>query len=338
MDMAYLDNLLICLPYMAVLWVYAGLILLRIIRKYKELNYVINELIIFGCYMGVSFFLPIMMVIPGWSMLIQLLSIGLLLIIPFLEYRRIKKWAQNGEVDKIKARNYEAFIAQFPAEYTPARDIRRKLYHVFIPLIIIICYSVALALGGFNGLTADEFGRFLIFNIGFVLVNFFTLGDLFRLNNFKLLPPWAVDLFTSAMKKKELNCYSSPDGTIMAIALFFILPFPIFASIAMLIGVSDAVASLVGKNLGKIKLKAGSDKKLEGTIAGALVGIVSTLLLCFIFQPNWAWYAIILLALVAGGVFALFDYLDLPKINDNLSVPIVAGLLMGLVAWGFGLL
>ena len=37
-------------------------------------------------------------------------------------------------------------------------------------------------------------------------------------------------------------------------------------------------------------------------------------------------------------VFALFDYLDLPKINDNLSVPIVAGILMGLVAWGFGLL
>jgi len=338
MNMAYLDNLLICLPYMAVIWVYAGLILLRIIRKYKELNYIINELIIFGCYMGVSFLLPIMMVIPAWSVLIQLLVVGLLLIIPLIEYRHIKKWEQNGEVEKIKARDYEAFIAQFPAEYTTARDIRRKLYHVFIPLIIIICYSAALAIGEFNGVTSDQFGRFLIFNIGFALVTLFTLGDLFRLYNFKYLPGWAVNLFTSAMKKKELNSYSSPDGTIMAIALFFILPFPIFASIAMLIGVSDAVASLVGKNLGKIKLKAGSDKKLEGTIAGALVGIVATLLLCFIFQPDWAWYVIALLTLVAGGVFALFDYLDLPKINDNLSVTIVAGLLMGLIAWGFGLL
>ncbi|MDD1777884.1 MAG: hypothetical protein LUQ65_06905 [Candidatus Helarchaeota archaeon] len=336
--MAYLDNLLICLPYMAVIWVYAGLILLRIIRKYKELNYVLNELIIFGCYMGVSFLLPIMMVTPAWSVLIQLLVVGLLLIIPLMEYRHIKKWEQNGEVEKIKARDYGVFIAQFPAEYTTARDIRRKLYHVFIPLIIIICYSVALALGGFMGMNGDQFGRFLIFNIGFALVTLFTLGDLFRLYNFKLLPLWAVNMFTSAMKKKELNSYSSPDGTIMAIALFFVLPFPIFASIAMLIGVSDAVASLVGKNLGKIKLKAGSDKKLEGTIAGALVGIVATFLLCFIFQPGWAWYVIVLLALVAGGVFALFDYLDLPKINDNLSVTIVAGLLMGVIAWGFGLL
>jgi len=336
--MAYLDNFLICLPYMAVIWVYAGLILLRIIKKYNELNYVINELIIFGCYIGVSFFLPVMMVKPDWSVLIQLLVVGLLLIIPFIEYLRIRKWTQNAEFDKINARDYEAFIMRFPAEYTSARDIKRKLYHAFIPLIIIVCYSVALSLGGFNGLTADEYGRFLIFNIGFALVNFFTLGDLFRLNNFKCLPPWAVGLFTSSMKKKELNSYSSPDGTIMAIALFFILPFPIFASIAMLIGASDAMASLVGKNLGKIDLKLGSDKKLEGTIAGALVGIVSTLLLCFIFRPDWVWYAIILLALVAGGVFTLFDYLDLPKINDNLSVPIIAGLLMGLIAWGFGLL
>jgi dolichol kinase len=338
MDMAYLDDLWMSLPYMAVLWVYAGLILLRIIKKHKELNYVINELIIFGCYLVVSFLLPLMMVIPGWSVLIQLLSVGLLLIIPLIEYRHIKKWEQNGELDKIKARDYAAFIADFPAEYSSSRDLKRKLYHVFIPLIIIICYSLALALGGFAGMDYDPFGRFLIFNLGFVLVNFFTLGDLFRLNNFKLLPPWAVGLFTSAMKRKELESYSSPDGTIMAIALFFVLPFPIFASIAMLIGVSDAVASLVGKNLGKIKLKEGSDKKLEGTIAGALVGVVSTLLLCFIFQPTWAWYAVILLALVAGGVFALFDYLDLVKINDNLSVPIVAGLLMGLLAWSFGLL
>jgi len=336
--MGYMDNILISLPYMAVIWVYAGLILLRIVRKYKELNYIMNELIIFGCYMGVSFLLPIMMVKPEWSVPIQLLVVGLLLIIPFIEYLRLRKWTQDAEFDKINERDYELFIMRFPEEYTSARDIRRKIYHAFIPIIIIVSYSIALALGGFAGLSGEDFGRFLIFNIGFALVNFFTLGDLFRLYNFKLLPKWAVQLFTSAMKKKELNSYSSPDGTIMAIALFFILPFPIFASIAMLIGVSDAMASLVGKNYGKRYLKLNSDKKLEGTIAGVVIGIVSTLVLCFIFKPNWAWYVNILLALIAGGVFMLFDYLDLSTINDNLSVPIVAGVLMWVIAYGVGVL
>ncbi|HUX98369.1 MAG TPA: hypothetical protein VMV49_02330 [Candidatus Deferrimicrobium sp.] len=336
--MAYLDNFLICLPYILVILTYAGLILLRIIRKFRELNYLWNELIIFGSYIVVAFLLPLMMFLPLWSGLIQLGSIALLLIIPFIEYIRIRRWTAAAEFEKIDERDYEQFIIRFPEEYTSARDIRRKLYHVLIPIIVITFYSIGISSGGFNGLTGDEFGRFLIFNIGFVLVNVFTLGDLLRLYNFKYLPGWGVHLFTSAMKKKELNSYSSPPGTIIAIALFFPLPFPIFASVAMLIGVSDSMASLIGKNFGKRYLKLDSDKKLEGTIAGVVTGIIATLVLCYVFSPGWPWYVPILLALTAGGVFALFDYIDHPTINDNLSVPIVAGVLMALIAFGFGLL
>jgi dolichol kinase len=335
--MAYVDMFLKCLPYIAVIWVYAALILLRIIRKFKELDYKWNELLIFGCYIAVSLLLPYMIYLPGWTILIQLVAVGGLLIIPLIEYLRIRAWAKEAEYEKINERDYELFIMRFPEEYTTGRDIRRKLYHALIPLIILVCYAVALALGGISGLTGDQFGRFLIFNIGFVLVNLFTLGDLVRLYNFKYLPGWAVHLFTSAMKKKELNSYSSPPGTIVVIAIFFVLPFPIFASIAMLIGISDSLASLVGKSFGKRYLKSGSDKKLEGTIVGALSGIVATLILCLIFTPYWPWYTIILLSLTAGGVFALFDYIDSKSINDNLSVPIVAGILMWLIAYGFAL-
>jgi dolichol kinase len=335
--MSYLDSFIVLLPYIAVLWVYAGLILLRIIRKYGELEYKLNEIIMVGCYIAVSLLLPFMVVLPGWTVVIQLAIIGVLLIIPFIEYLRIKKWKANAEFDKINDRDYDMFILRFPTEYTSDRDIRRKLYHALIPIIILICYSVALAMGGAAGMTGDEFGRFLIFNIGFILVNLFTLGDLLRLYNFKYLPGWGVQLFTSAMKKKELNSYSSPPGTIVAISVFFALPFPIFASIAMLIGISDSLASLIGKNFGKRFLKADSDKKVEGTIAGAVSGIVATLILCFIFSPSWPWYAIVLLSLTAGGIFALFDYIDHPTINDNLSVPIVSGVLMWLIAYGFAL-
>ncbi len=336
--MAYIDSFLILLPYILVLWVYAGLILLRIIRKFKELEYLWNELIMVGCYVVVGLLLPYMVVSPGWTLLIQFIAIGCLLIIPLIEYLHIRKWTENAEFEKINERDYELFIVRFPSEYTSDRDIRRKLYHALIPIIILIFYSIALSMGGLGVLDGDQFGRFLIFNIGFVLVNLFTLGDLLRLYNFKYLPGWGVNLFTSAMKKKELNSYSSPPGTIVAIAIFFIFPFPIFASIAMLIGISDSLASLIGKNYGKRFLKVDSDKKLEGTLAGVIAGVVATLILCFIFAPSWPWYVNVLLALIAGGVFALFDYLDFNKINDNLSVPIVAGTLMGLVAFGFGIL
>ncbi len=330
--MAYLDNLLICLPYMLVLFAFAGLILLRIIREFKELEYKWNELLIFGCFVSVSLLFPLMADLPGWTILIQMLVLGGLFIIPLMEYLRIRKWTKECNFDKINERDYEEFIRVFPEEYTSGRDVRRKLYHALIPIIVIAGYSLGLSLGG------DSIGRFIILNIGFALVTLFTLGDLLRLYNFKYLPGWGVNLFTSAMKKKELRSYSSPPGTIVAISIFFVLPFPIFAAVAMLIGASDSMASLVGKNYGKRILKAGSDKKVEGTIAGTIVGIASTLVLCFVFRPDWAWYASILLALTAGGVFALFDYIDHPKINDNLSVPIVAGLLMWLIAYGFNLL
>ena len=330
--MGYVENLWIVLPYMLVLFSFAGLILLRIIRKFKELRYIWNELVIFGCFITVGLFFPLIVELPEWTVLIQMLVFGGLFIIPLIEYLQIRKWTKECEFEKIDERDYETFIKQFPEEYTSDRDIRRKLYHALIPIIVVIGYSVGLYMGG------ASIGRFIVLNIGFALVTLFTLGDLLRLYNFKYLPEWGVQLFTSAMKKKELRSYSSPPGTIVAISIFFILPFPIFASVAMLIGVSDSLASLVGKNYGKKFLKVGSDKKVEGTIAGVIVGIVSTLALCFVFRPDWVWYASILLALTAGGVFALFDYIDHPTINDNLSVPIVAGLLMWLIAYGFGLL
>ncbi len=330
--MGYIENLWICLPYMLVLFTFAGLILLRIFRKYKELEYIWNELLIFGCFITVGILFPLMVRLPEWTILIQLLVAGGLLLIPFYEYLRIKKWKEMGNIYKINERDYNKFIKDFPEEYTSGRDVRRKLYHALIPLVVIMGYSIGLYIGG------DEIGRFMIFNIGFALVTLFTTGDLLRLYNFKFLPEWGVNLFTSAMKKKELQSYSSPPGTIVAIAIFFVLPFPIFASVAMLIGVSDSMASLVGKNFGKRNLKGNSEKKLEGTIAGVVLGIISTLILCFIFSPSWPWYANILLALTAGGVFALFDYIDHPTINDNLSVPIVAGILMGLIAYAFGFL
>jgi len=79
--MSYLDSFLVLLPYVAVLWVYAGLILLRIIRKYRELEYKLNELIMVGCYITVSLLLPFMVVLPGWTVLARWL-------VPALSARR----------------------------------------------------------------------------------------------------------------------------------------------------------------------------------------------------------------------------------------------------------
>ncbi|MFX1293590.1 MAG: hypothetical protein ACFFD2_01840 [Promethearchaeota archaeon] len=49
-------------------------------------------------------------------------------------------------------------------------------------------------------------------------------------------------------------------------------------------------------------------------------------------------FVIILLALNTGNIFALFDYIDHPTINDNFSIPLIVGVLISLIAYGFGIL
>lgn len=106
------------------------------------------------------------------------------------------------------------------------------------------------------------------------------------------------------------------------IVLFF---FPVEIALAglMILSLGDGVAPLFG-SFGKIQYVNNKRKTLEGVAAGVLVGSLGA----WLFVP---WYEALLAALFSMGL----EGLDLKvlgwKIDDNLLVPVVAGIVIWLV-------
>ena len=98
-------------------------------------------------------------------------------------------------------------------------------------------------------------------------------------------------------------------------SLFAIIIFPetiAFVCIVVL-AISDAVSTLIGKTYGKHKL-------WQSSAEGSLAFFISTLLIMFLFAPEKA-------LLVAFGV-TLVEML--PHIDDNLTIPLSVGVLLTL--------
>jgi glycerol-3-phosphate acyltransferase PlsY len=88
----------------------------------------------------------------------------------------------------------------------------------------------------------------------------------------------------------------------------------------------DVAATTIGQRFGKTKI---GNKSLEGTVAFVLAALFGGYLLSFA-EPGISLGIMILGALVAAGV----ELLPLP-LNDNLTIPLLAGAAMELaLRWG----
>ena len=81
------------------------------------------------------------------------------------------------------------------------------------------------------------------------------------------------------------------------------------------LAVGDPVAGIVGTLFGRIRLKG---KAVEGAVANLAV---SFLLINLVVESPW-------IALVGASAGAAVELAPIPKVDDNLSVPIVSGLAM----------
>lgn len=107
-------------------------------------------------------------------------------------------------------------------------------------------------------------------------------------------------------------------ASVLTIVLF---PPTIAAAALIIFLVGDAFAALVGRPLGRTRLGR-TGKSLEGTLAFIATAFVSTLPV-----PDLTWPTILIGALVGAGA----ELLPGP-INDNLRIPLLAGLAMLLAA------
>ncbi len=151
------------------------------------------------------------------------------------------------------------------------------------------------------------------------------LVDLLRARN-KVFQSFFMALFGRMLRPKEQEGGMTASTVVLASAALTIMVFRTEIAVAALVFLSlgDSSAALVGRHFGVTPLFGG--RTLEGSLA-ALVACLgaSWPLLALAGRQNWAltpW------GLLAGSIAAvLAELVDIP-LDDNLRIPIIAGLVM----------
>jgi dolichol kinase len=235
-------------------------------------------------------------------------------------------------------RDYMKYCKKFNENWID--DLRsefgRKMLHLFTSSIIFIFWTIGTFLKSFGilksiGLDLYSFSYWWIITIGFAFVFMFQIADLARLNKFYMLPNWAKKWYLS-MRQDELDTFIGSTPLVLSFVPFIFSPFPIFASVALITTVADAIACLIGKKFGSHNLKKDSNKTLEGFLAGGLSSFVIVIFIMIIYN-NYILISsvkILLMALTSMLIFLLIDFFT-KNISDNILNPIFTGLAMWII-------
>ena len=162
---------------------------------------------------------------------------------------------------------------------------------------------------------------------------FFMIGIPFAiiLEFFRLSPNMGIPfyrLFIKSLRPSEQHnvghYYYFIFGIFMA-SIF--LPIACTFGILCLLCFGDTFASIIGKKIGKHKIKWESEKSWEGTIGGSIITFITSY-----FFVGWE------LAIILTLIFGIFDIFtpNLLKISDNLLYPLLAGIILYLIVVIFG--
>ncbi|MFH1072924.1 MAG: phosphatase PAP2 family protein [Nanoarchaeota archaeon] len=185
-------------------------------------------------------------------------------------------------------------------EYTV--EIKRQVLHIFYGAFMVLL----LHLGYIN-----RFGVIVIIIVGLVL-SFISMKRKLPLID------WFLQNFDRNDKFPGWGAITFFIGILMVLYLF---PLNIALASIMILTFGDSVATLVGKLWGKMRNPLNKKKTVEGTLAGMLFGAVGAVL-----------FVSLSAAVIASIIAMLFEAIDgtYIKINDNILVPLVAGIVMKL--------
>lgn len=206
-------------------------------------------------------------------------------------------------------------------------EINRKLLHIFSGTLIPAGIFYIPLIEGYSPLTP------------IIILGVFTVGSIFfeylRFRNAALQRVFA-SIGSGVLRSSERNTLTGSTYIFMSAFLCSVIfmdhPHIAFIALSLFI-LGDAAAALVGISIGRIKI---GKKSLEGSAACFFLG----LLLFFFVYPQIpllldSWLGVvplplIIIASLSNTLFELFpiSFGNRLKINDNLSVPLITGIVL----------
>jgi dolichol kinase len=135
---------------------------------------------------------------------------------------------------------------------------------------------------------------------------------------------WFLSFFKPLLRGGEVSHFTGTGYTLVgALIAFLVFPRDIAVVAVSFLAVGDAMATVVGKRIGKTRL-LGKGKTLEGS----LTCFISCLMVGIIYYFIGLDVGLLAIAVGALGA-AIIEAIPLPfPLNDNLTIPVFAGLVM----------
>jgi dolichol kinase len=232
-------------------------------------------------------------------------------------------------------RDYTEFCKEIKENrvYDLKSDIGRKLLHLFTVFVIFFFWILGIILENlgifspYGGLDAYSFAYWLTITIGFAFVIMFQIADLTRLNCFYSIPNWARNWYCKSMKDDEIETFVASTPMVLSFVPFIFLPFPLFATIALITAGADGAAAVIGMKFGNHKFNSNSKKTIEGYIAGGVSTFLIVIVMYIIFQDilDYDFIRALWMAIVATVIFLLVDAFT-RNLCDNMLNPLLIGL------------
>jgi dolichol kinase len=186
-------------------------------------------------------------------------------------------------------------------------EIKRQIFHIYLGLMLMLLIH-----------------RNILNSFYILLIILF--GAIISLISTKVNIP-VISWFLDNFERQEYRKKFPGKGTIFFfIGVYIVLRLfqkDIALASIMILTLGDSISHLIGKYFGKTKTKLSRKKLLEGTIAGIIMGFIGAIL----FVPY-------LEAFIASSIAMLFEAAEikyLKIIDDNITVPVVAAIVIFLI-------
>jgi dolichol kinase len=159
---------------------------------------------------------------------------------------------------------------------------------------------------------------FALITFFFLLYSWYVRSQEKKLKNFIGRMESKFRDFTLKFERKDANPFSGALFFYLGCTIaFLVFPFSIASAAGAMLAVGDSLSTLVGRKFGRHKI---GSKTLEGAFACFAGSLAAGM---FFVAPH--------IAVIGAAAAALAELI--PRIDDNLTIPIVAGLVMFLAAF-----